>query len=82
VYDYSVPKRSKPNYGQVTYAELRSGSITINNKKIPTAPLSSLYEARQIAGTLKEWIKKGTFSLTEAVQPLPTELKVNSLEIK
>jgi len=82
VYDYSVPKRSKPNYGQVTYAELRSGSITINNKTTPTAPLSSLYEARQIAGTLKEWINEGQFSLTEPVQPLPTDLKVNSLEIK
>lgn len=82
VFDYSVPKRSRPNFGRVTYAELRSGSIQINGKTIPTAPLSSLYKARQIAGILKEWIKNGQFTLTEPVQPLPVESKVKPLEIK
>lgn len=82
VFDYSVPKRSKPNFGRVNYAELRSGSIVINGRTIPTAPLSSLYQARKIADILKEWIKSGKFSLTEPVQSLPTEAKVKSLEIK
>ena len=27
IVDYSVEKRAKPNFGQVSYAELRSGSI-------------------------------------------------------
>jgi uncharacterized protein (DUF39 family) len=82
VFDYSVPQRSKPNFGRVNYAELRSGSIMINGRTIPTAPLSSLYQARKIAEILKEWIKDGKFSITEPVQPLPTEAKVKSLEIK
>ncbi len=81
VTDYSVPKRSKPNFGQVSYAELHSGSIMINNKKIPTAPLSSLHRARQIAQILKEWITNGQFSLTEPVQPISMESKVKPLEI-
>ncbi|MGE5605859.1 MAG: homocysteine biosynthesis protein [Bacteroidota bacterium] len=81
VVDYSVPKRSKPNFGQVSYAELRSGSITVNNKKIPTAPLSSLYHARKIAGILKDWISNGQFLLTEPVQSLPLEASVKSLEV-
>lgn len=81
VIDYSVPKRSRPNFGLVSYADLRSGSIMINNKKIPTAPLSSLYHARQIAGILKEWIESGQFTLSEPVQRLPNESCVKSLEI-
>lgn len=81
IVDYSVAKRSKPNFGQVSYAELRSGLITINGKKIPTAPLSSLAQARQIAQILKKWILDGQFSLTEPVQPLPAESKVKSLEL-
>lgn len=81
IFDYSVPKRSKPNFGQVTYEELRSGSIMINNKKVPTAPLSSLYQARKIAGILKEWITKGQFTLTEPVQALPRESLVKPLEV-
>lgn len=80
--DYGVSGRSKPEFGQVTYAELRSGSIVLNGKNIPTAPLSSLYQARKIAEILKEWVKDGKFSLTEPVQSLPTEAKVKSLEIK
>lgn len=81
VFDYSVPKRAKPNFGQVSYEELRSGSITINDKKVPTAPLSSLYQARQIAGILKDWISNGQFYLTEPVQSLPKESCVKPLEI-
>lgn len=81
VFDYSVPKRSKPNFGQVTYGELRSGSIMINNKKVPTAPLSSLYQARKIAGILKDWINMGQFTLTEPVQALPRESLVKPLEV-
>ncbi len=80
VFDYSVQKRSKPNFGRITYAELRSGSITINDKKIPTAPLSSLYKARQIAQILKQLIGEGQFCLTEPVQPLPVESTINPLE--
>ncbi len=82
IVDYSVPKRAKPNYGQVSYAELRSGSIEINGKKIPTAPLSSLAKARQIAAILKEWIAKGEFTITEPVASLPIESKPQSLEIR
>jgi uncharacterized protein (DUF39 family) len=81
IIDYSVPRRSRPNFGQVSYAELRSGSITINGKTVPTAPLSSLTQARKIAGILKGWIQEGAFTLTEPVQPLPMDNKLNTLEV-
>jgi uncharacterized protein (DUF39 family) len=82
VYDFGVGRRSKPDFGQVSYEELRSGSININGKTVPTAPLSSLAQARKIAATLKDWIATGRFQLTEPVQPLPAENRVNSLEIR
>jgi uncharacterized protein (DUF39 family) len=81
IVDYSVPERSKPNYGLVSYEQLRSGRVTVQGKSVPTAPLSSLYQARRIAAILKEWITLGQFTLTEPVQALPLENKLNSLEI-
>lgn len=61
-----------PPLGSVTYAELRSGTATILGKQVPTAGLSSYSKAREIAETLKDWIKTGRFFLTEAVQLLPS----------
>ena len=61
-----------PPLGSVTYAELRSGAATILGKQVPTAGLSSYSKAREIAETLKDWIKTGRFFLTEAVQLLPS----------
>ena len=66
-YPYCVPG----NLGYVSYAQLKSGKITVNGKEVPTAPLSSYPRAREIAGLLKEWILQGRFYLTEPVQLLP-----------
>jgi len=58
--------------GHVSYKELKSGSITIKGKQVPTVSLSSYPRAREIAAILKEWIKAGDFELTEPVQLLPS----------
>ncbi|GAB6179107.1 homocysteine biosynthesis protein [Desulfotomaculum defluvii] len=73
VVDYSdaYPNRVGGNLGLVSYAQLKSGKITINGKEIPTAPLSSYPKAREIANQLKNWIEKGDFLLGEPVQLLP-----------
>lgn len=78
--DYSVPRRKKPVLTRVSYAELRSGYIYIKNKKVPTASLSSLYKARQIASILKKWIKEGRFFLQEPIERLALNTKFKSLE--
>ena len=57
--------------GEVTYAALRSGKIKLLGKEVPTASLSSYSRAIEIANTLKDWILKGDFYLTEPVAPLP-----------
>jgi L-aspartate semialdehyde sulfurtransferase len=74
VVDYSraYPHREAGNLGLVSYADLKSGSITVDGKKVPTASLSSYAGAREIAESLKEWIKSGEFTLTNPVAGLPS----------
>jgi len=74
VVDYSdaYPKLKSDILGEVSYAQLRSGKITIQGKEVPTASLSSYPRAIEIATALKEWISKGEFLLTEPVAPLPS----------
>ena len=73
VIDYSdaYPQRKPDILGEVSYAELKSGKITIGGKEVPTASLSSYPKAVEIAGTLKKWIQEAKFFLTEPVAPLP-----------
>ncbi|HEY3313785.1 MAG TPA: homocysteine biosynthesis protein [Bacillota bacterium] len=82
VYDYSVPSRDRPCLGRVSYAELRRGSITLNGREVPTAPLSSLKVAREIADVLKGWIAGGDFLLTQPVAQLPATANPKGLEVK
>jgi uncharacterized protein (DUF39 family) len=73
VTDYSdaYPNMKPETLGEVSYAELKSGKVKLKGKLIPTASLSSYPRAVEIAQTLKEWIKKGEFLLTQPVAPLP-----------
>jgi uncharacterized protein (DUF39 family) len=73
VVDYSetYPQRGGEVLAEVSYAELRRGWITVDGRKVPTAPLSSLARAREIAQTLKQWIAVGKFELTAPVAALP-----------
>jgi CBS domain-containing protein len=72
IVDYSVPRRDRPKYGQVSYKELKSGSITVNGKKVRVSSLSSLKMAKKVAATLKMWIDQGTFTLTAPIERLPS----------
>ncbi len=74
VVDYSeaYPMGIAGSLGEVTYAELKSGSITVNGKKVSTSGLSSYVRAKEIAETLKGWIRDGSFLLTQPVTTLPS----------
>ena len=74
VVDYSeaYPNCVPGSLGEVTYAQLKSGSITVKGKKVPTAGLSSYSRAREVANTLKNWVVEGSFLLSEPVAPLPS----------
>ena len=73
IIDYSdaYPNRRNESVGEVTYAQLKSGKITVQGKRVPTASLSSYPRAVEIANTLKGWIKAGKFELTQPVAYLP-----------
>jgi len=73
IVDYSnaYPQATGEILGRVSYAQLKSGEITLGDKTIPTAPLSSYAGAREIAKILKEWILKGEFLLTKPAFTLP-----------
>jgi uncharacterized protein (DUF39 family) len=80
ILDYGDPDH--PELGRTNYKELMSGEIELNQKKIKTSSLSSLYKAREIAELLKEQIKKGEFLLTEPVEIFPKGKGLHSLEIR
>lgn len=78
--DYSAP--GHPNLKRVTYAQLRSGSVELNGRKVPAAALSSLSKAREIAAMLKDWIMKGKMLLQEPIHRFPDEQSFKPLVIK
>ncbi len=82
LFDYGVPGRNRPTLKVVDYAELRSGAVELGGRKVRTAPLSSLYKARQIAAELKEWIRRGEFFLQEPAAPLPADATVKPFDMK
>lgn len=73
VMDFSIPRRVRPTFGLVSYAQLKSGRITIDGKTVRVAPLASIYLSRQVAIELKQWIDAGEFTLTEPVAPIPMD---------
>jgi len=74
IVDYSrgYPYNEGGPLGYANYKQLRSGSIELDGKQVPTGSLSSYPRAREIAAILKDWIQRGEFYLTEPVQLLPS----------
>jgi uncharacterized protein (DUF39 family) len=70
-YGRDYPSGQSKSLRQVSYAELKSGWITLDGRQVPTVPLSSVVKAREIAGTLKGWIREGRFLLGEPQFTLP-----------
>ena len=72
-YGKDYPKGEAQSLGQVNYAELKSGNMRFKGQDVSTVPISSYPRALEVARTLKEWIEKGEFLLTEPQMMLPTE---------
>lgn len=82
ILDYGVPSRDRPIVKKVSYAELKSGTVTINGESVPTSPLSSFRVAIEIAETLKKWIQEASFFLSQRVEPLPTYREFKPLKVR
>jgi uncharacterized protein (DUF39 family) len=57
--------------GEVSYAQLKSGSIEVKGYQVPTGCFSSYSKAREVAGKLKSLIQSGDFLLSQPVAQLP-----------
>ena len=73
IVDFSIPRRVRPTFGLVSYAQLKSGKVSIDGRMVRVAPLASLYLARQVAVALQEEIRSGRFLLSEPVASLPRD---------
>ena len=73
VVDFSIPRRVRPSFGLVNYAQLKHGQIKIEGQTVRVAPVTSLYLSGQVAQTLKQWIIDGEFTLSEPVAPIPCD---------
>jgi len=77
VVDYSTyypSGKGEPKLAEVTYAELKSGTIQVNGKKVPTGCFSSYVKAREVAEHFKNLIEHGKFFLSKPVAALPGAL--------
>jgi len=74
VIDYSknYPEVIPGSVAEVNYAQLKSGSITLEGRQVPTGGLSSYVCAQKIAATLKQWIVDKKFYLSEPAALLPS----------
>lgn len=74
VVDYSsdYPNRIARSLGEVSYARLKTGKISLNGQDIRTFPISSYSKGLEIANILKDWIGSGRFTLSNPVASLPT----------
>ncbi|MFP4454431.1 MAG: homocysteine biosynthesis protein [Desulfonatronovibrio sp.] len=67
-HDYGAGKAKVLKY--LNYSQLKSGEVELNDKRIPTVPLTSYSMSLEIADKLKEWIEQGEFLLTEAQEKI------------
>lgn len=82
IVDYGIQKRTRPILARVNYAQLKSGYVIIDGKKIKTNSISSLFMARKVANVLKESILNAQFTLTEPIDKLTDKGAMKNLEIK
>lgn len=71
-YGHDYPNGVSKVLAHVSFADLKSGEITLDGKPVPTVPMSSYPVALEIAETLKQWIGEGKFLLTEPVDKIPS----------
>jgi len=74
VYDYGVGRRDRPEIMKVSYKELKSGKIYINDKSVRVSSMSNQKKSKKIAEKLKDWIDNRNFLLNRPAQTLPTNI--------
>ncbi len=80
IVDFSIPRRTKPTFGQCTYSELRTSTVMINKKPTLSAPLSSMALALEVCNELKKLILQKDFLLSEKIIPLDLDVELKKLD--
>jgi uncharacterized protein (DUF39 family) len=80
VLDYGVPRRVRPSLGSVSYAELLSGQLALNDQQLRCAPAHSPRLAAEIALELCERLSSGRFPLRLPLAGLPQRPALLPLE--
>ncbi len=70
VLDIAIPRRLKPSFGPISYAQLKSGAIQVEGRRLTAAPAHSPRLAEGIGRELIAWLEDGRFPLRLPVQPL------------
>lgn len=81
VQDYSNGRLNRPVLANLSYAELKTGTIDVEGKEINVSSISSLSKARKIAQLLKNRIKKGTFALYKPVKPISKSTNFKTMRV-
>ncbi|MFZ9850570.1 MAG: homocysteine biosynthesis protein [Vulcanococcus sp.] len=71
VLDFAIPRRVRPSFGTVSYAQLLSGQINLEGRRLTCAPGHSPRLAAAITEELVQRLRQGTFPLRLPIQPLP-----------
>ena len=79
IVDFAIPRRTKPIFGQCTYAELRTSTVEINNKPTLAAPLASMSWTIEICKILKDKILNNKFLLSMPILPVNMESETKKL---
>jgi uncharacterized protein (DUF39 family)/NAD-dependent dihydropyrimidine dehydrogenase PreA subunit len=82
ILDYAVPVRSRPALGRCNYEQLKSGSVLINGRRVPSASLASYRQASRVARTLQGWIERGEFFLSVPAAPISGQGAAGPLVVK
>jgi len=74
VLDLAIPRRLKPGFGAVSYADLKAGQLNLamggRERRLPAAPSHSPRLARAMAAELVERLQQGLFPLRLPQRPL------------
>jgi len=81
IYDYSVPRLSRPILREVDYETLFSGEVDLGGVKAKASSLSSLKISREIVKELEDWINHKEFYLTEKLESLPKEVEFKPMKL-
>jgi uncharacterized protein (DUF39 family) len=80
-YAHDYPQKTGKVICHLSYAELKTGEVDIEGKKVQTSSMSSYSKALEIAHLLKDEIKRGDFLLSRPYQPLPQKQSMGALKI-